>query len=36
MWIEKTDGVASRVAVGRVSQTYWDSIDTQEIEIVLG
>jgi hypothetical protein len=36
MWIERTDGVAARRALGRVLQRSWDSLNADTIEIVLG
>jgi len=36
MWIEWMNGIAYRVAIGRVSQEFWDSAPTEDIEVRLG
>jgi hypothetical protein len=36
LWIEWEDGIAYRKALGRVFQDFWDSEDTEEIDIRLG
>ena len=36
MYIEWEDGVAYRVAVGRVEKAKWESISKEEIDVVLG
>jgi hypothetical protein len=36
LWIEWTDGVAYRKAIGQVTQAAWEAADRELIDVVLG
>jgi hypothetical protein len=36
LWVRWEDGIAYRMALGRVEQDYWDSAPTEEIDVRLG
>jgi hypothetical protein len=36
LWIEWTDGVAYRKAVGQVTKAAWEAADRELIDVVLG
>jgi hypothetical protein len=36
LWVRWEDGIAYRMALGRVEQDYWNSAPTEEIDVRLG